>query len=375
MTQFRIWPASFKRAPFIITILTSLLLAACGGTRSSLSANNTELNIVATEAIDNTIISAAYRFQQQVVTLVSQSELFCTAGQITTDNLALLKDQWTMTNFAWFQLLPYRFGPMISSEVLPTYIFIDYHRQRGDNDSDTIRSNINTLIASSSHANYASTLSQIGANSLGLLALEISIFEEAANQSTAPEDIVFEFQNTPKKCQLLIDFGQKLLVRADTIHRGWTSNYRNTGKSYRDLLVNNQLELALSDEAGESAIMKILVSVQEFYDYLGKRNVTTNVAQLSSSVWLALDNALQNTEELLAGVESTTLSLDAVMANNRFEKTVANVKNNIQTLRSALEEKNTIDMKAAAAILDGNFKRDIPEALNINLGLNFSDGD
>jgi predicted lipoprotein len=375
MTKFRISPASFKKVPVVTTILTSLLLAACGGTGSSLSTHNTELNIAATEAIDHTIIPAAYRFQQQVEALVNQSNLFCTTGQITTDNLALLQEQWTKTNFAWFQLLPYRFGPMINSEVLPTYIFIDYHRQRGNNDSDTIRSNIDTLIASSSDASYASTLSQIGANSLGLLALEVTIFEEAANQSTAPSDIVLEYQNTPRKCQLLKDFGQKLLVRADTIHQGWASNYRNTGKGYRELLVNNQLEEVLDDEAGESAIIKILLSVQEFYDYLGKRNVTTNVAQLSSSVWLALDNALQNTEELLVGVESTTLSFDAVMANNRFEQTVTNVKDNIQTLRLALEEKNTIDMKAAAAILDGNFKRDIPEALNINLGLNFSDGD
>jgi predicted lipoprotein len=375
MTKFRISSASFKKVPVVTTILTSLLLAACGGTGSSLSTHNTELNIAATEAIDHTIIPAASRFQQQVEALVNQSNLFCTTGQITTDNLALLQEQWTKTNFAWFQLLPYRFGPMINSEVLPTYIFIDYHRQRGNNDSDTIRSNIDTLIASSSDASYASTLSQIGANSLGLLALEVSIFEEAANQSTAPSDIVLEYQNTPRKCQLLKDFGQKLLVRADTIHQGWASNYRNTGKGYRELLVNNQLEEVLDDEAGESAIIKILLSVQEFYDYLGKRNVTTNVAQLSSSVWLALDNALQNTEELLVGVESTTLSFDAVMANNRFEQTVTNVKDNIQTLRLALEEKNTIDMKAAAAILDGNFKRDIPEALNINLGLNFSDGD
>ena len=63
------------------------------------------------------------------------------------------------------------------------------------------------------------------------------------------------------------------------------------------------------------------------------------------------------------------------MANNRFEQTVLDIEANIQTLRTAFEEKNVVDMKAAAAILDGNFKREIPEALNINLGLNFSDGD
>jgi hypothetical protein len=98
--------------------------------------------------------------------------------------------------------LAYRFGPVISHEVLPTYIFIDYHRQRGDNNSATIRSNIDTFITSSSHANYASTLGKIGADNLGLLALEISIFEEVANRSPAQGDIVFEFQNTPRKCQL-----------------------------------------------------------------------------------------------------------------------------------------------------------------------------
>lgn len=369
MTKFRIAPV------FLTTFLSSLLLTACGGTSSSLSSSDTELNRAATEVIDNTIIPAANRFQQQVESLISESERFCAVGNTTEENLSQLQHQWVTTNLAWFELLPYRFGPMINSEVLPTYIFIDYHRQRGDNDSDTIRNNIDTLIASSNDANYTSALSQLGANSVGLLALEISIFEDAASQSIIPADIVLEFQNSPRKCQLLTDFGTKLLSRAEGVHQGWTNNYRDTGKSYRDLVVNGKLEVALDDEAGESAIKKITISMQEFYDYLGKRNVTTNAAQLSGSIWLALDNSLKNTEELLAGTESTAISFDDIMANNRFEQTVLDIKANIQTLRTALEEKNTIDTQAAAAILDGNFKREIPDALDINLGLNFSDGD
>ena len=370
MTKFWIPSASLATV-----VLTSVLLSACGATSSSLSSSDTELNIAATEVIDNTIIPAANRFQQQVEILVTDSQSFCTAGNITTDNLAALQQQWIDTNLAWYALLPYRFGPMINSEVLPTYIFIDNYRQRGNDAHNTIRGKIDALIAASSDAAYNAELSTLGANSQGLLALEVALFEDAANESQVASDITTEFLNSPRKCQLLADFGTKLLSRAEDVHQGWTTNYRDTGKSYRDLIVNNQLEVALDDEAGEFAVKKITISMQEFYDYLGKRNVTTNAAQLSDSIWLALDNSLKTTEELLAGTESTSISFDAIMANNRFEQTVLDIKANIQTLRTALEEKNTIDTQAAAAILDGNFKREIPEALDINLGLNFSDGD
>lgn len=361
--------------PSSLLLTTALLLSACGGTSSSLNSSNTELNIAATEVIDNTIIPAATLFQSQTKTLVSESQSFCTTGNTTEENLAKLQQQWIDTNFSWYGLLPYRFGPMINSEVLPTYIFIDNLRQRGNDAHDTIRGKIDSLIASADDTAYSLAVSQLGANSVGLLALEISLFEDAANQSTTASDIVAEFQSNPRKCQLLIDFGSQLLIRANDVQQGWTTNYRETGKSYRELVVNNQLEAVLDDDAGESAIEKITLSAQEFYDYLGKREVATNAAQLSSSIWLALDKSLASTEELLAGTSTTTISLNSIMANNRFEQTILDIKANIQTLRTAIDEENTIDMKAAAAILDGNFKREIPEALNISLGLNFSDGD
>jgi predicted lipoprotein len=360
-------------ATFVFTSV--LLLSACGGSSSSLRTGDTELNLAAKEAIDNTIIPASYRFQQLVTKLVSDSNNFCSSNNQTAINLTSLQNQWIETNFAWYELLPYLFGPMVNSEVLPTYIFIDYFRQRGDNDSGVIRSNIDSLLASTTDEEYDSSLSNLGANSLGLLAIEVSVFEDAANQSIIASDILLEFQNNPRKCQLLIDLGNKLLARADEVHYGWTVNYRETGKSYRDLVVKNQLEVALDDDSGESAIKKITLSVQEFYDYLGKRNITTNAAQLSNSIWLALDKSLSSTEELLSGSASTELSLNRIMTNNRFEKTVILLSDNITTLRTALVENNSIDMVAAAKALDGNFKREVPEALNINLGLNFSDGD
>ena len=367
-----------SKSYFSLAVITSLFLTACGGSGSSsakLKSGNTELNIAATEVIDNTIIPAANRFYQQAKALVTSSQNFCTANNITEANLIDVQEQWKATNYAWFELLPYRFGPMINSEVLPTYIFIDYHRQRGNDSTDTVRSNIDNLLSANSDNEFATQLSQIGANGLGLLALEVVIFEDAANQSKASANIVAEFQSAARKCDVLTEFGNKLLNRANDIQQGWTTSYRETGKSYRDLIINNQLEAVLGDESGESAIKTIIISIQEFYDYLAKRNVTTNVAQISETTWLALDHSIRSTETLLAGTDHTTISLNAIMKNNRFEQTLSNIEANLKTLTLALEEKNTVNTHSIAGTLDGNFKRDIPDALNINLGLNFSDGD
>ncbi len=363
-----------KLIPVSLLTCITFLLTACGGSSSSLTTYNSELNSAASEAIDQSIIPAASRFQSQVNELVTTSEMFCQSENTTEENLTALQNQWKTSNQAWFQLLPYRFGPLVNSELFPTYTYIDSYRLRGTNYTSTVRNKIDSLLADNEEINEA-TFSALSFQFVGLLALEISIFEDAASQSATPADIVSEYLANPRKCQLLTGFSKELLRRADIILVGWNTDYRNTGKSYRDLLVNNQLEVLLDDETGEAAIEKITVSVQEFYDYLGLRDLTLDVSQLSGDIWQTLESSLTNTEELLAGTEATNISFNRIMKNNRFEQTVTLLQDNMQTLQIALDEKNTIDMKAAAKILDGNFKREIPEALDISLGLNFSDGD
>jgi predicted lipoprotein len=365
-----------KNSAFIkSTVLASVvLLSACGGSSSTLSNGNNELNLAAAEAIDHTIIPAATRFQQQANTLVSSSKNFCSISTPTTADLTAVQEQWLATNLAWFQLLPYRFGPMVNSLLLPTYTYIDGYRLRGTNYTASVRTKIDSLLADTKTID-ASIFSSSTFQFVGLLALEVSLFEDAATQSTDKSIILAEYQANPRKCQLLTGYSSELLRRAEMIQQGWTTNYRGTHKSYRELIINNQLDSVLDDEAVESAIKEITVSVQEYYDYLGQRDITVDVGQLSSSIWSAIENSLINTEELLNGTSNTTISLNSIMANNRFEQTVSLLNDNISSLRTALEENNTVDTIAAAKIIDGNFKRDIPDALNINLGLNFSDGD
>lgn len=355
-------------------ICISLLLSACGGSSSSLTSNSNELNVAATEAIDNTIIPAAIRFQQQVDQLVTDSKSFCVTANTTENNLTTLQTQWQSTNKAWFELLPYRIGPMVNSELFPTYTFIDSYRLRGTNYIATVRTHIDSQLADTDDIT-PETFSSLNFIYVGLLAIEVSLFEDAANQSQDKTDIINEYLSNSRKCPLLIGYSEELLRRAGIIVDGWNNNYRETGKSYRELLISNQLEAVLDDETGETAIKKITVSTQEFYDYLGLRDLTLDVAQLSGDIWQALAVALNNTEELLAGTEATEISFNRIMENNRFEQTVILLQENFHTLQTALDDRNTIDMKSAAKTIDGNFKREIPEALDINLGLNFSDGD
>lgn len=356
--------------------ISALLLTACTGSSSSSSSEviTTELDLAITQAVDHTVIPAANNFQVQGKALNDLAVNFCSTDTLSENNLLTLQQQWRLTTEAWYQLLPYNFGPLEASLLFPAYTFIDSYRLRGTDYTETMRNEIDQLLSSQEVLN-AETFSQKTFNKVGLLALEISLFETASDQSKEAGQIVSEYNSDVRKCQLLTGYSAELLRRANIIQQGWTSNYRETGKSYRYLLINGQLENVLNDEVGGASFNKLTIALQAYYDYLAKRDVTTETGQISVSIWSSIEKSLDITQAILEGNVDTNISLYRLMSNNGHEASATIVKENIQTLRLAVNEQNTVDMKAAAAALDGNFKREIPAALNINLGLNFSDGD
>lgn len=367
-----------KAGSFLALSAAAILLSACGASDSKLKTFTSEAEIsksvannAITEVIDQTIIPAANNFKLQAQTLASKNDVFCASGGITTANLTAAQNQWQATNVAWFELLPFLFGPMQNGILRPTYSFIDSYRVRGQDKTSDVRVKIKELLTATIEDN---TFSSLNFQHTGLLALEVALFEDIATQSKDVITLINEYTSS-QKCKILTGYSTELLRQATIIQQGWSADYRETGTSYRELLINNQLESVLSDETGDSAIKKVARSVQEYYDYLGKRAVTSSVAAISDSIWQTLEGSLQSTEKLLKGQAATKLSLNKIMENNKSAQTVVNVQDNINTMRSAVQEKNATDMIAAAKTIDGNFKRDIPDALNISLGLNFSDGD
>jgi len=336
--------------------------------------HTSELDRAIETMVETTIVSSVNNFQTQVQTLDSQATSFC--ANTTQANLILIQNQWINAHNAWYQLAPFIFGPLelANAITVPAFWYLDSYRNNGNDYTGTVRTHLTSLLNSEEQISEIDFANQ-NYNQVGLLALEVSLFERSTDQSQALENITNEFSHSPRKCEIFMAHSQELLRHSTFIQQGWNVNYRDTGKSYGELLLSNQLEAALDNESGDSAISKITVAVQEFYDYLNKRNVSTDVAQLSNSNKQALLASATITETLLSTSSESSQSIYALMAINDHEQDAATISTNIQTFVEAIKNGTDEEIKSAAAALDGNFKRELPDALNVSLGLNFTDGD
>lgn len=357
------------------------MLTACYTDTSSSSAmSKSELDIAVEEIIDYTITPALNNFFQETETLSSLTASFCAIDSKVESDLTALQKQWITTNNVWFRLSPYLLGPLTTKDYLTAEAFwyIDSYRQRGNDVSATIRSDITDMLAASDTIN-AATFSNKRFNQVGLLALELLLFENSATQSNTTADITSEFQTTPRKCDILKGQANELNRRMTIVHNSWNEDYRDSGIGYRDLLVNKQLESTFTenndiDGTGTPAFTRLVVSTQSHLDYLTKRNITTSSAQVSNSIWQALSKTHNSLQEFLAGTENSSISLYRMMGNG-YDANIATLQENMRFFKLSIDEKNTVNFKSFSSALDGNFKRELPQALNAELGLNFTDGD
>lgn len=234
------------------------------------------------------------------------------------------------------------------------------------------------MLAASDTIN-AATFSNKRFNQVGLLALELLLFENSATQSNTTADITSEFQTTPRKCDILKGQANELNRRMTIVHNSWNEDYRDSGIGYRDLLVNKQLENTFTDSndidgTGTPSFTRLVVSTQSHLDYLTKRNITTSSAQVSNSIWQALGNTYNSLQEFLAGTDNSSITLYQMM-DNGYDANITTLKENMKFFKLSIDEKNTVNFKSFSSALDGNFKRELPQSLNAELGLNFTDGD
>ncbi len=370
----------FPQLPKFGFLAIALLLTACySDTNSKISGGYTELDRAIEQVIDHTIIPTMDNMQVNSNNSNLLAIQFC--NNKTADNLLLLQNQWKATNQAWYKLLPFILGPLETTDALSesAVSYIDSHRDRGNDYKTSIRTDITAMLALSKEDLNATYFSSKNFTLTGLLALELLTFERSDDQDQDSSTILAEYTAQDLKCDILLGQSIELLRRIELAQIGWKTDYRDSGKSYRDLLINKELESTFTgigdpDGTGIPAFTRIIVSMQEYYDYLGKRNVTLNSAQISGAIWPALSQSALITSEVLSGTDATTLSLYQLM-NNGYQPDVAFVKSNIIIFEESISSENTAEIIAAAKVLDGNLKREIPEALNIALGLNFNDGD
>jgi predicted lipoprotein len=347
-----------------------LLCSACVERQNDpLLINSNNLNLALQNTVDNTVLRSVSDFSAASTDLYNQSIAFCAAtGSATETDINNLQQSWRDVNNRWYALAPFHFGPIEGDLLNATYSFIDSLRVNGSNYLATVRSENAKNIDASSTLNRA-FFSAKSFQYVGLLSLESLLFETADNShSQIDADILAEYQAKPRKCAVLNGISEQLMLQAEAINTDWNIQYLNSGKSYRSLFINNELSSGTN-------ITTLISAVQQHLDYLRARNVATTAGSLAGSSYAAIGSALQNIEYLLEGETTTTVSFLQFIEVAGNANYVASIRSNLNRAKQAAADEDASALNAAIALLDGNFKREVPNGLNVELGLNFTDGD
>ena len=318
-------------------------------------------------SLNDAILPAVSAFVMEAQALDDAAAEFCTAQDAAT--LAALQQRWSTTFEQWYRLVLYNFGPLDDNFVFPAYTFIDSLRLRGTNYLETVRAEIADDINSSRELN-AVYFGNKTFQRVGLLALESAVFETSTPEhSNEAGDILAEYRFQPRKCEVLLGLSTQLLAQAQYVENGWLTEHLDTGRPFRDLFLAGELE------DGTAPLSQVIISSQEFLDYLQARNVVITAAQVSRHAWQAIDSSIDEVELLLRGERGESGSIfDFMESVGRLNEKAA-VEDSLNQVRQAIADRDPAMLEITLGFLDGNFKREIPDSLDIDLGINFTDGD
>ena len=356
-----------KRIKIMALGLTALLLSQGCVERENdpLLVNANNLNLALQNSVDNSIIPAVEDFSAQAQSLSTLSTDFCADPQ----DISALQTQWINLNNSWFRLAAFNFGPLNADAISPLYPYIDSLRLNGTHYLATVRTEISNNLASSSTLNE-SYFAAKSFQRVGLLSLEALLFETAdSGHSQQSSDILAEYINNPRKCQILTGISALLSSQSQQLSSGWQTQFNAGTQSYRSLFLANNLQ------DGSSAISTLINAAQQYLEHLKARNVAAVSGSLAGSGFAALDNAIDSISQLLEGTANTQVSFLQFIAVAGNETYVTNIRSNLARAKQACADQDITALNAALALLDGNFKREVPNGLNVELGLNFTDGD
>ena len=348
---------------------TSLLLMACGGSKTTDShfENTAALSLALKETVNKIIIPTVDGFLQQSQQFKQKGDNFCDAP--TTAKLTDLQNGWKSLSAQWYKLAVYNFGPVNDDVIFPKINYIDSLRDRGIDYTDTVRTEITSDLNSAISLNEA-YFGGKDFNRVGLLALELLAFETADSAHlTDDQSIVGEFIAAPRKCELLKGLSALNVSNATYIRDGWKTEHLSTGKSYKSMYLKNKLD------NGDKSIPVLIVSIQSHLDYLSRRNVATIGAKTAGYSFENIQASINEIKLVLKGASGSQESFFGVMKTFGAQNSVDIVEDNIAAIEAKIQSRNVAELNASMGLLDGNFKREIPQGVGVTLGINFTDGD
>jgi len=325
------------------------------------------LNIALKNTIDDIIIPAITGFKTEATSLQDTAATFC--GAASPANLSALQAQWRQLSLQWNRIVIYNFGPLNDNLIFPKINFIESMRQNGTDYTNTVRGELAARLGDTTTLDptYFDSLSF---TKTGMLALEVLIFEDSnGTHSTDPADVLANYQSNSRKCEYLLGMSRLLVRHADYVEHGWDTEYLNTGKPFRDILLDGELE------DGSEPVPALITAIQQHLDYVKKRKLEGILdAQIADYFYPRLLATLDAIETLLDGIDDHYSFFDH-MNSSGYQDAVDTVRAGIAGARQFATNQDRSNLAAAVGSMDGNFKREIPDSLNVTLGINFSDGD
>ncbi|MGH1345066.1 MAG: imelysin family protein [Nannocystales bacterium] len=320
------------------------------------------------DTVQTTIVPDITAFDTAAQDMRTDVDAFCSAP--SSDSLAELQARWRSLSEAWNAVAPYNFGPLDDDVITPKIIFIESMRQRGTDYTQTVRDGILRGIEGTD-ALDVDYFGRQTFDEVGMLALEVLVFEDSREGNSAdPADVLADFEASPRKCDALKGLSELLAGCAATVRSGWTESFADGGEPFAETMAGPELA------DGTEPVAALLIVLQEHLDYIKVRKLEGILdAELSGHFYPNVLATLEAMEELLAQPSDESFGLLERMEATGNADEVATVLANFEAARQAATDMDREALTAAVGLLDGNLKREIPDALGVELGLTFTDGD
>lgn len=357
-------------APLAIALATS---AGCGEEGRGGPVPSRQALIV---AVDDTVVPAMEAFSEEAEALAAAVGPFC--EDPAAASLDALRDGWLTTSLAWNRAALYYLGPLDDDPITPAMYFVESMRQRGIDYTDTVRDAMTAAVQGDETLD-ASFFEALNFNRVGLLALEVLLFEDSprAPGTTELAAVAAGYAESLRKCAYLDGVAGLLRERARDVERGWTESFGDTSEPFRDLLVRGALEDgALPEQA-------VLVAMIRHVEYVRARKLealldarlATEARPDSTPFWANVEAGLAQLEAFLGASGPAAPSFFEVMADRGYPGVAAALQEDIERARSAVRAGDRDAAAAAFATLEDRMRQELPRAVGVNIGLNFSDGD
>lgn len=346
-----------------------VLASACddGGGGESTSGLPTGSEIMR-DTVETTIVPGVQGFAAEAQSMVTDAEAFCEdPGEA---GILQLQARWRTLSESWNAIAAYNFGPLDDDVIVPKIIFIESMRQRGTDYTQTVRDGILRGLESTDTLDV-DYFGRQTFDEVGILALEVLVFEDSRDgNSVALEDVLADYEASMRKCDFLLGVAGLLAADAAEVERGWTTEFGDSGEAFRDTMTGP----SLAD--GTEPVAALLIALQQHLDYVKVRKLEVTLdARLSGHFYPNVLATLDSMEVLLRQPSEDSFGLLERMEATGNTAEVAIVTENFAMARVAAMDEDPTELTTAIGLLDGNLKREIPDALGVELGLTFTDGD